>query len=95
MSGTASPEKMNSSPDKRHPVAVAMEWVSKITSVALEMIIPGLVGFWLDQRWGTQFLAPVGFIFGVSAGLWHLILLTRTVSPARKHGSNDGSRSFR
>lgn len=62
---------------ERPPLAVAMEWVSRIITVALEMVLPGLAGGWLDKRWGTGFLALVGFALGVSLGIWHLIVMTK------------------
>ncbi|MHB1033686.1 MAG: AtpZ/AtpI family protein [Pirellulales bacterium] len=68
-------------------MAVAMEWVSRITAVALEMVLPGLAGHWLDQRWGTRFLALTGFALGVTAGIWHLLVMTRTV-PGIKNGQD-------
>ena len=67
---------MDKQPDQRPPLAVAMEWVSRIITVALEMVLPGLAGGWLDKRWGTNFLALVGFAIGVSMGIWHLIVMT-------------------
>jgi hypothetical protein len=58
-------------------MAEAMNWVSKITTVVLEMVLPGLAGLWLDSQWGTRFLTLVGFALGVPLGLWHLISMTR------------------
>jgi len=63
--------------DPRPPLAVAMEWVSQITTVVAEMVLPGLAGQWLDDRWGTGFLALVGFALGLTVGIWHLIAMTR------------------
>ena len=57
-------------------MVVAMEWVTKITTVALEMVVPGVIGTWLDRRWGTKFLALIGFAVGLAGGLWHLLALT-------------------
>ena len=58
-------------------MAAAMNWVSRITSAALLMIGPGLCGLWLDHRFGTWFIAIVGFVIGAPAALWYLILMTR------------------
>jgi hypothetical protein len=71
---------VNEQPDQPPPLAAAMEWVSRIITVALEMVLPGLAGGWLDKRWGTSFLALVGFALGVSMGIYHLIVMT---SPKR------------
>jgi cyanate permease len=62
----------------RHPYAVAMAWVSRITTVALEMVLPGLVGIWLDRRWGTSpWITLLGFGLGMTLAIWHLIQMTR------------------
>jgi hypothetical protein len=65
--------------DRRSPIAVGLEWVSRITAVALTMVLPGLFGYWIDRKLGTSFLAPVGFVFGIVAGVWSLLLLTGAV----------------
>jgi hypothetical protein len=59
-------------------MAEATNWVSKITVVALEMILPGLAGMWLDNRLGTGFLALLGFALGVALGIRHLIAMTKS-----------------
>jgi hypothetical protein len=59
-------------------MATAMNWVTKITTVTLEMILPGLVGWWLDDRFGTRFLALLGFAVGVPLGIRHLIATTKS-----------------
>ncbi len=69
------------SDNERQPIAVAMGWVSKITTVALEMVLPGIGGQWLDERWGTNFLALLGFALGLTVGLMHLIQMTKRFGP--------------
>jgi hypothetical protein len=64
-------------PDDRPPLAVGMEWVSRITTVALEMVLPGLAGLWLDRKLGTVFLTMLGFAVGLVLGTWHLVAWTR------------------
>jgi hypothetical protein len=57
-------------------MALGIEWVAKITTVALEMVLPGIFGQWLDGRWGTSFLGLLGFALGVTLGIWHLLRMT-------------------
>lgn len=64
-------------------MALAIEWVSRITTVALEMVLPGILGAWLDGKWGTSFLGLVGFAFGVAVGLWHLLRMTKATTSGR------------
>ncbi|MBC8354438.1 MAG: AtpZ/AtpI family protein [Planctomycetes bacterium] len=58
-------------------MAKGMQWVSKITTVALEMVVPIVIGTWLDQKLDTQFLGLLGIVLGVPLGLWHLIKMTK------------------
>ena len=64
-------------PPKLSPIGLAMGWVAKITTVALEMVIPGAIGAWADDRWGTSFLALLGLVVGVTVGMWHLVQMTK------------------
>ena len=54
-----------------------INWVSKITTVVLEMILPGVIGVWLDRRFETQFLALLGFAVGVPLGIGNLIRMAK------------------
>lgn len=74
--------------DSPSPMALAMEWVSRVFAVAVEMIVPGLAGQWLDRRWGTNWFVLVGFAAGISLGLWHLIVMTRAAERRRKPPSD-------
>jgi hypothetical protein len=70
-----------------------MEWVSRITTVALEMVLPGLGGMWLDDRWGTgPWIGLTGFALGAMLGFWHLLRMTRALNNkggSRKPPSKD------
>lgn len=55
----------------------AVNWVARITTVGLEMVLPGLGGLWLDSRFGTHFLGALGFAVGVALGLWQMVKFTR------------------
>lgn len=83
----------NPSEDQRPPMAVAMEWVSRITTISLEMVLPGIFGQWLDQKWGTSFLALVGFALGITTAIWHLLAISKESQrgsrrPSSSHETN-------
>jgi hypothetical protein len=64
-------------PDDRSAIAVAAQWVSRVMTVSLEMVLPGLLGLWIDGRLGTWVVFTlVGFAIGVTAAVWHLIRMT-------------------
>ena len=63
--------------DDRSRVAMAYHWASRIVTVCLEMIVPGLIGLWIDNQVGTVVVfGLLGFAFGISFGIWHLLRLT-------------------
>ena len=51
-----------------------MELGSLVTSIAMEMVVPILLGYWLDQRLGIKgVFTSLGAALGLTGGLWHLI----------------------
>jgi F0F1-type ATP synthase assembly protein I len=52
-------------------MAIAFEWSATVMTISAEMVVPGLLGYWLDRRLGTRALfLLVGFaIGGALAGL--------------------------
>ena len=58
-------------------MANGMQWVAKITTVGLEMVVPTVIGMWLDQKLQTQYLGLLGIILGVPLGIWHLVKMTK------------------
>jgi len=83
------------SPDDRSPAAQAAQWSSRIMTVSLEMVLPGLAGYWIDGKLGTQVLFMlVGFALGGFVAMKHLIALTRKPAQktiAKKSSSEDPS----
>ena len=71
---------MDPSQNDRPPMAVALEWVSRITTVAFEMVLPGVAGWYLDRALGTFFFVLIGFGVGLVGGMWHLILMANRSS---------------
>ena len=70
-------------------MATAMEWVSRIMTVVLEMVLPGLAGQWLDEQWGTGFLALLGFALGITFAIWHLLVMTGSIRRKTKRRSSE------
>ena len=61
-------------PDDRSPAAKAYQWASRIMIVSLEMVLPGLAGYWLDLQLGTVVVFMViGMAVGCTGGMWHLM----------------------
>jgi uncharacterized protein YqgC (DUF456 family) len=86
---------VTASNDDRPPVAIAAQWVSQITGIGLEIILPILAGRWLDQRWGTSCWTVVGAVLGPLLGFWHLFRITGVVGGTKinsgeKNDEEDG-----
>lgn len=61
------------------PMAIAQIWISRVLTVSLEMVVPGLIGIWLDSRFDSSpWLTLAGFAVGMPFGFWHLLLMTRS-----------------
>ncbi len=57
-------------------MVAAMQWVSQITTVSLEMSLPAGLGYWLDKQWGAEpWLVIVGAVLGFYVAMTHLMQL--------------------
>jgi F0F1-type ATP synthase assembly protein I len=69
------------SPDGRSPIAQATAISSQIITIAAEMAVPALAGWWIDQQLGTKVVFLIlGVALGFAAGIWHLVHLARQLS---------------
>ena len=61
-------------------MARAYLWVGRIFTVCGEMIVPGLLGYWLDQSLGLgiSIFAMIGFAVGLIGGMTHLVLMANS-----------------
>lgn len=91
---------MTSPPDDRSSVAVAYVWVSRLITVSLEMVLPGVFGLWVDGRLGiTPVFTLLGFATGLTWGVWHLVRITEekpakpgeSAGPTENHTGGTGS----
>ncbi len=60
--------------DDRPPMAIAIEWSTRLMVIGLEMAIPPAGGYWLDVRVGTfPVFVILGAILGFVGGMFHLL----------------------
>lgn len=59
----------------------ASAWIGRIFAIMLFMIGPGVVGLWLDRRFGTKFLTAIGFVIGMGLGTTVLLILVNVKRP--------------
>ncbi|QDV51115.1 AtpZ/AtpI family protein [Gimesia fumaroli] len=67
-------------PDRRSQSSLveAHRWVSRLTTVSLEMALPAFLGHWLDGKWGTSpWLTALGAVLGFAVGMTHLLRMAK------------------
>jgi hypothetical protein len=77
-------------PDAPTLIAIAYGWAARIMTVSMEMVVPGLIGVWLDNRLGTRVLfVLLGFGGGCTLAVWHLIRMTSAKDSYSAAGDNN------
>lgn len=72
------------SPHRPHPMALASEWIGRIFTVVLEMVVPLLLGVKLDEWLDVKYFMVVGLVLGFVLGMSHLLLMTRSMGKSTK-----------
>jgi ATP synthase protein I len=78
-------------PDGRSVTSKAAEWASRIMTISLEMVLPGLAGYWLDTKLGTRVVfLLVGFALGGYLAFLQLRAIARTTKnrPVKKSSNS-------
>lgn len=85
---------MPASPDDQlPPMAIAMQWVSRITSISLMMVLPALGGYWCDEKFGTgPWLLIAGALLGAVLAATQLFQLVILAKPGRTGGDRNQDR---
>lgn len=74
--------------DDRSPVAKSLSKASEITAICMLMIVPGLIGYWIDQKVGSRVVFTLlGLILGMSGAVLQLV---RLVSVADESSGSEG-----
>jgi F0F1-type ATP synthase assembly protein I len=70
----------------RSLVSAAVNWASRVTSIALEMTVPPILGVWVDRKLGTGFVfLSLGAILGFITGMMSVWGIAKTL---KKQSSN-------
>jgi F0F1-type ATP synthase assembly protein I len=60
--------------DDRSATAQALSKASQVTSISLMMIIPAIIGYFIDQRLNTLILfTALGLMIGMAGAIWQLV----------------------
>ena len=58
---------------------MAVAWTSRITTISVLMIAPGIVGYLVDRKLGTKALFTlIGFAIGMALGMWQLVRVAQS-----------------
>ncbi|MDR1382965.1 MAG: AtpZ/AtpI family protein [Planctomycetaceae bacterium] len=58
----------------RSPMMIGYMWAMNVTSAAIEMVVPIVIGVWLDNKFHTKPLCIlIGLFLGMAIMLIHLI----------------------
>jgi len=81
--------------DDRNPMAQAAGLATQAVSIGMEMAVPTLLGYWLDQQAGTGVLfLLIGAVLGLITGLMHLVQMAKRLgSPTRAANHTDDPKS--
>ncbi len=72
-------------PDDRSPMAVGLEWSTRLMTIGLEMAIPIVGGYWLDRRFGTlPLFVCLGALLGVAIAIWQFVHIVRELIQKNK-----------
>lgn len=66
-------------------MAEALNWVSRITTIGLMMVLPAAGGNWLDARLKTNYWGTVGLVVGLIIGTWQLVQIARGGPKSPQH----------
>ncbi|MGB1928215.1 MAG: AtpZ/AtpI family protein [Mariniblastus sp.] len=62
--------------DDRSPMAKSFSKASEVTSISIMMIVPGLVGYWIDQKVGSVLVFTLlGLALGMGVAFRQLMIL--------------------
>ena len=74
--------------DDRSAISLAWAWGTRVTVVAAEMVVPGLIGHWIDTKLGIPLVFMlIGFALGITSAIMQLIRITAADTRA-KHPSD-------
>ena len=81
--------------DDRAALAKAYHWAARGMTVAIGMVVPGMAGYFVDNRLGTKVLFTIlGFAFGMAFGIWQLLQLAHATDQSNRAASGKNKESL-
>lgn len=83
---------MSTNGPERSALASAIEWGARVTTISVSMVLPALIGYWIDQRAGTGLVfAGLGLALGLASAFWQLWKLVKRVEQGDTGAANNDS----
>ena len=80
---------MINQPEDRSLLARASGWAANTMTIAAEMVVPILIGAWIDRRLGLKGpFAISGGVMGVTVGIWSLLRMVEPLRSGRRKMTN-------
>jgi len=79
----------NDSTEHRPPENLPFRFASVCIGVIAEVTLGAVLGYWLDQQFGTVFFMLVGLSLGMILGTWNLIQFARRWTPTAKRSRHE------
>jgi hypothetical protein len=71
---------VNDPQDDRPPLARGIEIAYRIIGISLQMVLPGVLGLWVDRWLGTRFVFTLlGFGLGLYVGIRQLVAVANSI----------------
>jgi len=78
-------EMNDSSPDERSNFAKGFDLATRISTACLTMVLPALLGYYVDQRLGTSVVfVLLGLALGMTLGIFQLIRLVKSLNDPKR-----------
>ena len=75
----------DSLPDERSNLAKGIDWATRISTACLTMVLPALLGYYVDQRLGTKVIFMLlGLALGMALGIYQLIRIVNSLNESEK-----------
>lgn len=76
---------MKSHEDGRSPLAIGYAWATRVSTIGFTIVIPTLLGVWLDHKLGTLVLFLIlGTLLGMGIGFLSLMRIVKEESAKNK-----------
>lgn len=68
--------------ESRQAAHASINAFSRVIAVMVLMVVPGIVGYFLDKWIGTRFLVVIGFVMGMILAVYGLLIVAKQANDA-------------